>query len=177
MLRFIATFVSEVKSQDQVDFVEALLENIVDLSFAKDPTSRWRACQLVHCIMGGLPGEAAISDDAADMVQDAMLQRLDDAKPNVRAAAARALARLPIPDDDGDFTDCPVTVALLELLASDKSKDVRKAVLASLPAAPCTQNLSLIAPRMNQMTFVPLHTWQSQRRSVCRLWELQQGRF
>ena len=139
MLRFIATFVSEVKSQDQVDFVEALLENIVDLSFAKDPTSRWRACQLVHCIMGGLPGEAAISDDAADMVQDAMLQRLDDAKPNVRAAAARALARLPIPDDDGDFTDCPVTVALLELLASDKSKDVRKAVLASLPAAPCTQ--------------------------------------
>lgn len=134
-----ATFVSEVKSQDQVDVVEALLEDVVELSFAKDPSARWRACQLVHCIMGGLPGEAAISDDAADVVQEAMLQRLDDAKPNVRAAAARALARLPIPDDDGDFSDCPVTVALLELLTSEKSKDVRKAVLASLPAAPCTQ--------------------------------------
>jgi condensin complex subunit 3 len=139
ILRFMGTFASETKSQGQLDLIEALLQQIVELSFAKDPTARWRSCQLVHCIMSALPAEAAISDDAADLVQEAMLQRLDDAKPNVRAAAVRALARLPIPDDDGDFRDCPVTVAFLELLASEKSKDVRKAVLASLPAAPCTQ--------------------------------------
>ena len=138
-MRFMATFASQVKSQEQLDFIEVFLQSVVELSFAKEPNARWRACQLVHCIMGSLPGEAAISDDAADVVQDAMLQRLDDAKPNVRAAAVRALARLPIPDDDGDFRDCPVTVAFLELLASEKSKDVRKAVLASLPPAPCTQ--------------------------------------
>ncbi|KAH7619222.1 hypothetical protein Ndes2526B_g06177 [Nannochloris sp. 'desiccata'] len=139
ILRFMATFASETKSQGQLDVIEALLQQIIELSYAKDPTARWRACQLIHCIMSALPAEAAIADDAADLVQEAMLQRLDDAKPNVRAAAVRALARLPIPDDDGDFRDCPVTVAFLELLALEKSKDVRKAVLASLPAAPCTQ--------------------------------------
>lgn len=134
-----ATFASETKSAEQLEFIEALLQHLVDLSFAKDHAARWRACQLVHCIMGSLPGDAAISDEVADEVQAAMLDHLDDAKPNVRAAAVRALARLPIPDDDGDFTECPVTSALVDLLASDKSKDVRKAVLASLPAAPCTQ--------------------------------------
>jgi len=139
ILRFMATFASETKSQEQLDVIEALLQQIIEISYAKDPTAKWRACQLVHCIMSALPAEAAVSDDVADLVQEAMLQRLDDAKPNVRAAAVRALARLPIPDDDGDFRDCPVTVAFLELLASEKSKDVRKAVLASLPAAPCTQ--------------------------------------
>lgn len=34
---------------------------------------------------------------------------------------------------DGDYHNCPVTQALLDLLASDKNKDVRKAALASLP--------------------------------------------
>jgi hypothetical protein len=121
ILRFMATFASETKSQGQLDLIEALLQQIIELSYAKDPTARWRSCQLVHCIMSALPAEAAISDDAADLVQEAMLQRLDDAKPNVRAAAVRALARLPIPDDDGDFRDCPVTVAFLDLLASTGS--------------------------------------------------------
>jgi condensin complex subunit 3 len=138
LLRFLAAFVGQVRDQAQLDCVEEVLGELVGLSYAADHAARWRACQLVQCLMGGLPGEAAVADDVADAVQDAMLERLDDAKPNVRAAAVRALARLPMPDEEGDFAECPVTAALLELLAAEKSKEVRKAVLASLPAAPAT---------------------------------------
>ena len=84
-----------------------------------------------------------MSDDVADAVQDAMLERLDDPKPNVRCAAVRALARLPIADEDGDFTGCPVTTALLDLLVVEKSKEVRKAIVASLPDAPVTRGVLL----------------------------------
>jgi condensin complex subunit 3 len=108
------------------------------LSRAADPTARWRACQLVACAMGALPAEEALADAAADAVEAAMLERLADARPAVRGAAARALARLPAPDDGGGFAGCTVTAALLELLASERSKEVRKAVLASLPAAAAT---------------------------------------
>lgn len=99
LLRFMAAFAGEVKDQGRLDFMEALLGALVELSYAKEPTARWRACQLLHCMIGSLPGDAALADDVADTVQEAMLDRLDDAKPNVRAAAVRALARLPIPDD------------------------------------------------------------------------------
>ncbi len=41
-------------------------------------------------------------------------------------------AWLPGPQD-GDYDSCPVTEALLDLLDNEKSKEVRKAVVASLP--------------------------------------------
>jgi len=97
--------------------------------------------------MGSLPADAALSDEVADAMEAAMLNHLDDTKPNVRAAAVRAIARLPIPNDDGDFSDCPVTTALIELLSSDKSKDVRNAVLASLPSGPSTQDQLIVRTR------------------------------
>ena len=109
--------------------------DLVPLSRAKDNAARWRACQLLHAIMASLPSDAALADDVADAVQDAMLERLDDSRPGVKAAAVRALARLPDPGNTGDFSDCPVTGALLDLLSSEKTKDVRRAVLASLPAS------------------------------------------
>jgi len=109
--------------------------DLVPLSRAKDNAARWRACQLLHVIMASLPSDVALADDVADAVQDAMLERLDDSRPSVKAAAVRALARLPDPGNTGDFSDCPVTAALLDLLSSEKTKDVRRAVLASLPAS------------------------------------------
>lgn len=99
ILRFLGTFAGEANSQGRVDFVEHLLHKLVDLCYVKDHSARWRACQLVHCLMSSLPGDAAVSDDVADAIQSAMLERLDDAKPNIRAAAVRALARLPMPDE------------------------------------------------------------------------------
>lgn len=109
--------------------------DLVPLSRAKDNAARWRACQLLHAIMASLPSDAALADDVADAVQDAMLERLDDPRPGVKAAAVRALARLPDPGNTGDFSDCPVTAALLDLLSAEKTKDVRRAILASLPAS------------------------------------------
>lgn len=118
-----------------MDTVESILMELVALSRAKDNTARWRCCQLIHAMIAGLPADAALSDDVADAIQDAMLERLEDSRPNIKAAAARALARLPDPGDAGDFSECPITTALLDILSSDKSKEVRKSVLASLPAS------------------------------------------
>ena len=139
LLRFFTAFASEVASQGQLDYLEPLIAQLAELSYAKDPTARWRACQLLQAIIGGLPGDADLADEVADALQEAMLDRLEDGKPGVRAAAVKALARLPDPGEDGDFAGCPVLEAMVELLGSEKSKEVRKAVLATLPAAATTK--------------------------------------
>lgn len=143
LLRFFAAFAAEVASQEQLDFLEPLIAKLAELSRAKEHAFRWRACQLLQALMGGLPADAALTDDVADALQEAMLERLDDGKPAVRAAAVRALARLPDPGTNGSFNACPVVEALLELLAWERSKEVRKAVLATLPAAARTKPVFL----------------------------------
>jgi condensin complex subunit 3 len=144
LLRFLATFVADANTPDRLAFAERLLGQVVKLSYAKDHGVRWRACQLVHCFMGSLPPTAELADEVAEGVERAMLERLEDAKPGVRGAAARALARLPDPGDDGMFSSCAVTEALAALLDSEKNKEVRKAVLASLPAHCSTTREQLV---------------------------------
>ena len=139
LLKFFATVAAEASSEERVVCVEALLEALAELTCAKDTTPRWRACQLVHALLVSLPPSAAISDEVADAVQAALLERLEDSKPTVKAQAVRALSRLPDPGDAGDFSACPVTRALTDLLASEKSKEARKAVLASLPTSEFTK--------------------------------------
>lgn len=144
LLRFIATVASEVNSQDRIEFMEGLLKEIVKLTNAKDHAARWRACQVIHCIMTSLPPDASISGDIAEELQTALIERLEDSKPNVRVSSIRALARLVNPDEDNaDFAACSVTKAFLNLLNYEKSKEVRKAIVASLPPAPCTQSALL----------------------------------
>lgn len=138
LLAFFGTFALEAATKDRGAFIEALLGPLVELSYAKDHTARWRVCQLLHALVGNLPPEADPSDEALDAFQEAMLDRLDDSKPTIRAAAVRALARLPDPGDAGDFSACELTRAFLDMLASEKSKVVRKAVLASLPGSEYT---------------------------------------
>ncbi|KAL4426507.1 hypothetical protein ABPG77_008365 [Micractinium sp. CCAP 211/92] len=139
LLNFFGTFANEAGNEDRVAFVEAVLGPLVELSYAKDPTARWRFCQLLHAVVGNLPPEAELSDELVDAFEEAMLERLDDAKPTVRAVALRALARLPDPGPAGDFSGCELTRAMLDMLAAEKSKVVRKAVLATLPCSDFTR--------------------------------------
>eukprot|EP00887_Chlorella_sp_A99_P006352 scaffold3.g6352.t1 len=143
LVRFLATFVGEVGTQEQLDFVEPLIAELAALSYAKDPTARWRACQLLQGLIVAVPSDADLSNRVADTVQAAMLERLEDARPAVRAAAVRALTRLPDPGEDGQFADCPVVATMLELLETEKNKDVRKAVMATLPACAATKPVFL----------------------------------
>lgn len=139
LLNFFGTFANEAGNEDRVAFVEALLGTLVELSFAKDPTARWRFCQLLHAVVGNLPPDAELGDELVEAFEEAMLERLDDVKPTVRAVALRALARLPDPGPAGDFSACELTRAMLDMLAAEKSKVVRKAVLATLPCSDFTR--------------------------------------
>ncbi|KAL4859316.1 Condensin complex subunit 3 [Chlorella vulgaris] len=141
LLNFMGTFAAEATSDDRVTFVECLLVPLVDLTYARDVTARWRFCQLLHALVGNLPPEAELSDDVLDSFQEAMEDRLEDAKPTIRAVAVRALARLPNPGTDEDFSCCPLTQAMLDMLAAEKSKAVRKAVLATLPCSTFTRKV------------------------------------
>lgn len=139
LLNFFGTFANECASADRAAFVEALLDPLVKLSYAKDATARWRFCQLLHALMGNLPPESELSDALLDGFQDAMTERLEDSKPTIRAVAVRALARLPDPGPTDDFSDCQLTASLIEMLGAEKSKAVRKAVLATLPFSDFTR--------------------------------------
>lgn len=139
LLNFFGTFANETNSADRATFIEVVLEPLIQLSYAKDATVRWRFCQLLHALMGNLPPETELDDPVMDAFESAMLDRLEDGKPTVRAVAVRALARLPDPGSAGDFSDCELTRTLIDMLASEKSKAVRKAVLATLPHSDFTR--------------------------------------
>ena len=96
---FVSIIVSQVQDEDQLRLVEVLIQELVDASDADEYTTRWRACQVLQSIMGSIPDSVDLGSEAAEELQAAMLVRLDDAKPVVRAAAARALSRLPLPDE------------------------------------------------------------------------------
>lgn len=66
---------------------------------------RFRACQLVNKVLGGLSENAQLDDDLCEKIHEAMLVRVTDKYPNVRIQAALAMARLQDPGDPR----CPTT--------------------------------------------------------------------
>ena len=104
---------------------------------AKEHLARWRACQLIANLVNNMPEEATeqVGSSTLDQIERSMMRLLlQDAKPHVRAAAARALLRFPQMDEEtGDFDACEVVDALINTLNTDKSREVRKAVLSVLP--------------------------------------------
>ncbi|MEO2194322.1 MAG: hypothetical protein ABGY24_17955 [bacterium] len=104
---------------------------------AKEHLARWRICQLIANLVNNMPEEATedVGSSTLDQIECAMMRLLlQDAKPHVRSAAARALLRFPQMDEEtDDFDSCKVVSALVTTLNTDKSKEVRKAVLSVLP--------------------------------------------
>ncbi|KAL6777214.1 hypothetical protein ACKKBF_B20605 [Auxenochlorella protothecoides x Auxenochlorella symbiontica] len=145
VLRFLATFAAQASDEGRLTFLEQLLQSLASLTHAEDAPARWRACQLAQALLSGLPADAGLSEDVADGLQAALLERAADARPAVRAAAARALARLPDPGEDGDFAACPITAALIRLASHDASREVRRGALASLP--PCVLAAGAVVER------------------------------
>jgi len=119
-------------------FTETLLEYLLELCPAADKGVRYRCCQLVAGIFNNLPVDAEVTEELAERLQWAMLQRAKDKVPQVRVQAIRALSRLADPGEDGLFLGDPVTDAMLQALESDKNKDVRKSVIAAISLCPRT---------------------------------------
>ncbi|KAK9813545.1 hypothetical protein WJX73_006201 [Symbiochloris irregularis] len=138
LLGFLA-FWAASRPQSQADaadqFVEDLLWDLHTLSVAKDKTVRLRACQMLALILHRLPAECELSEELVEGLQEALLERLRDKQAPVRVQAISALCRLADPGEDGDFAEDAITEGLIGLLNSEKNKDVRIAVISSLPVS------------------------------------------
>lgn len=126
------------EEEDADAFCENFLAFLVSVARAQDKAVRFRAAQLISTVMNALDEEAELSDELYEDVRAAMLARLRDRHPPVRAQAVRALARLQEPGDEGDFEGDEVTSEYRRLLRTDRHRDVRKAVLASIAVADAT---------------------------------------
>ena len=141
MVRFIVSFCAWREpgcEEDADDFNEAFLGFLLNLHTAKDKAIRFRACQIVAGVLNGLGADAEVSDDLYERMTDVMLERIRDKMPAVRAQAARALSRLQDGGESQDFSQDEITQAFVELLGSEKNKEVRKAILGSLAISDCT---------------------------------------
>lgn len=77
-------------------FLERMIETLLPLCLASDKSVRLRAASMLAGMMNGLDGEAELSNELFDKLTETMRDRLRDRAPEVRAHAARALARLQV---------------------------------------------------------------------------------
>jgi condensin complex subunit 3 len=74
--------------------VEGLLTHLAGRTAAADKAVRFHACQLLQQLLLQLP-EAVLEDDAVlETLSEALLERLQDKQPGVRAEAVKALCHL-----------------------------------------------------------------------------------
>ncbi|GLH02023.1 LOW QUALITY PROTEIN: Condensin complex subunit 3 [Gryllus bimaculatus] len=109
-------------------FVSDLLKELLKVHGCKSSSSRMRICYCIKRILQCLGPEASIDSDICEEIYAAMLERLKDKSPSVRAQAVTALERLQDPSDP----DCPVVKAFLFHMSMDPSAEVRRAVLLCL---------------------------------------------
>ncbi|KAK7863872.1 hypothetical protein R5R35_007206 [Gryllus longicercus] len=109
-------------------FVSDLLKELLKVHGCKSSSSRMRICYCIKRILQCLGPEASIDSDICEEIYAAMLERLKDRSPSVRAQAVTALERLQDPSDP----DCPVVKAFLFHMSMDPSAEVRRAVLLCL---------------------------------------------
>uniref|UniRef100_A0A674DLN1 Non-SMC condensin I complex, subunit G n=1 Tax=Salmo trutta TaxID=8032 RepID=A0A674DLN1_SALTR len=102
---------------------------------------RFRVCQLINKLLGGMAENAQIDDDLFDGIHQAMLVRVTDKFPNVRIQASLAMARLQEPQNQ----QCPTVNAYLLILENDSNPEVRRAVLSCI--APSSLTLPKILKR------------------------------
>lgn len=100
-MRFLGTLAAHMPPSDEAcaAALEALVAHLADQLQALDKVVRFRACQALALVLGGLPETEGVSEELAEGLEEGLLERLQDKAPLVRAQAARALARLPAPDE------------------------------------------------------------------------------
>ena len=100
-LAFIAAFAGHgAAERDSAadSFVEDLVWDVLGFVSALDKTVRTRACQLLTLILTQLP---ELDEQLSSSIEEALLPRLRDKLPAVRAYAATSVARLADPQEVG----------------------------------------------------------------------------
>jgi hypothetical protein len=119
MIKFLADFVSSSLESIGVIF-KTCMDHLLKRSEAVDKVIRYRACQIIHLIMGHLPPEEdiRIDDDLIQKMITVLSRRFSDKAPNVRVWAIKALFQLQ--EEGGE-----VVKEISRLMLVDTSKDVR----------------------------------------------------
>ncbi|KAG7458740.1 hypothetical protein MATL_G00223870 [Megalops atlanticus] len=131
----------EEEEEEENPFLNYLFNFLLKSHNANSHAVRFRVCQLINKILGGMAENAQIDDDLFDRIHETMLTRVTDKFPNVRIQAALAMARLQEPQNE----DCPTIKAYILILENDSNPEVRRAVLSCI--APCAQTLPRILRR------------------------------
>ncbi|KAJ8399327.1 hypothetical protein AAFF_G00413650 [Aldrovandia affinis] len=131
----------EEDEEGENPFLNYLFNFLLESHNANSHAVRFRACQLINKVLGGMAENAQIDDDLFDRIHETMLTRVTDKFPNVRIQAALAMARLQEPQN----LDCPTIKAYILILENDSNPEVRRAVLSCI--APCAQTLPKILKR------------------------------
>jgi len=74
--------------------LEELLQHSAGHLSAADKTVRYHACQLLQQLLSRLPEGLLVDEAVLDTLTEAMLERLQDKLPGIRAEAVRALCQL-----------------------------------------------------------------------------------
>eukprot|EP00026_Physarum_polycephalum_P000606 Phypoly_transcript_00607.p1 GENE.Phypoly_transcript_00607~~Phypoly_transcript_00607.p1 ORF type:complete len:1416 (+),score=260.93 Phypoly_transcript_00607:45-4250(+) len=124
----VTSYSSDTTTENRKSLWSPLLAHLLERSNAKDASVRFRACQIIAETMSLLPEDIEIDDELWDDLCEKMVIRTKDKAAITRSYAVRALARLQDPSDSHN----PVIVEYVRLLATDPTKEVRKAVLTNM---------------------------------------------
>ncbi|NXP47065.1 CND3 protein, partial [Heliornis fulica] len=150
VINFVARFVTSFYQLEEEDgseegennlFLDCVFNFLLESHNVNSHAVRFRTCQLVNKILGGMPENAQIDGDLFDKINEAMLIRLKDKFSNVRIQAVLSLSRLQDPKDE----NCPVVNIYNTLLENDLNSEVRRAVLSCI--APSARTLPKIIGR------------------------------
>ncbi|UPR02246.1 subunit 3 of nuclear condensin complex [Chloropicon primus] len=146
VVRFVVSFVTHAVGEDegkrseatervleeQESLIEALLSWLLTMTKATEKSVRYRSCQLIAGVLSHVPPHVSLPNTLLEELKRQMTCRLKDKVPQVRAQAARALARFQEGGDDGEFSEDAITSAYQQMVSGDRNKEVRKVVLASI---------------------------------------------
>jgi hypothetical protein len=95
-ITFFSSFGSKAPqaSEAATAVAEGLLTHLARHSAVADKSVRFHACQLLHQLLSQLPASVLSDDAVLDSLTEALLERLQDKQPGIRAEAVRGLCDL-----------------------------------------------------------------------------------
>ncbi|XP_076300337.1 chromosome associated protein G [Lasioglossum baleicum] len=106
-------------------FLVQIFDFLLTIHCARDSAVRFRTCHFLNILFNAMGDQAFIDDDICDKITVAMMDRLLDKSPKVRAQAIFALHRLQDPSDD----ECQVIKMYIFHVSKDPNPEVRMATL------------------------------------------------
>ncbi|KAF9648455.1 ARM repeat-containing protein [Thelephora ganbajun] len=112
-------------------FMARVFRHLLQAFVAKDKTIRYRAVQIVGEM---LPHVGLMDEGLYQEMRGALLGRLHDKEPQIRAISAASLAKLLPTEEPDDVTEGETSIlgALVDVLEYDTSPEVRRAALVNI---------------------------------------------